>query len=407
MAEADDSRGTLTVVIPTGTVSITESHGRVFTGSSEDKFQYIFPTNPEITKSDLNPGVSIGLPLFTDSTGTLHYTRKQSNGSLTTENVNIDPASDLKFTPDFTYRVDSGLITDSTGKIVSYDSGSAQALTVNRDGKTIILSKPNESVTCTMSGNDCLYTDSTGTLYVGATPITSIKGLRPNQLSDNNIHDHYITNNNRSFTFYYTDASGLLLRTKIQEANSTVYTEKTGLTNLTPGILYPSEHFVIADKTGSLHAVGDTGVYPVSGLTLPAESWTDLVNIVGADTPYGEFYATNSQGILYRCADTCSKVTDIKFKGNQIASQTGNLLAGDLYAIANNGTIYYINVQLTDSKVRPLGFSVNGGGDSSSPCVVQMPTTGAPTGISIAAFISLGLAAVGLLLITKRHRLLN
>lgn len=398
-ALAVDNNNTRTIVGGPWFTAVDHS-GRMFshkdrTDTSASNTINVYPENG--ATSDLPSGLTRGFALFTDSTGKMFYTGTTNNTSSSSNALQeVKIPSGAKFAPNMVFNTsgvstssfDTGaILTDTTGKMYSFGYYSDQLQSWNQ------VSKPNTSVTCELT---CLYTDSKGYLYSTGngvyngpgTRVDGISGLQPNQLFDS---ANYFGNP----FFYYTDSKGSLKSAQLDSFQKVSYTNDTGITNMMAGKLFPVDSLIVSNKQGKTYSVYEEVVRELKGLSISPDMFATFSKEQTSSTlkPMSTWLTDNDGRLNYCTYIMCMKAPDIKFKPNQ-AGMGSYWYA---YAQALDGTVYEARTAVSgpgvDIRATELTMGAVSTGDDTSKCVVQMPTTGAPQGLTFA-----GLAAVGVLL---------
>ena len=322
----------------------------------------------------MTPGLVEGEPLYTDSDGKMYIVRKPSSGS----GFNVAKPSEVTVPGGASFRPNTVIgaasyVTDSNGTVYKSVLNSLKPSLISLNST----SKPNSAISC--GGSTCPFVDSSGNL-VGSSH--TVKGLTPDQFVDTDV-----TNDD----FYYSNASGEL----IQADNS----RKMGIDNLPPNRLYPATYLLLSDLNGNLYSIGEAHiVQKVSGIKAAAGAYAPIHDHYNTDV-----WMTDRQGLMYQCnAATCTQMNPtVKFAPGQ-----STVVSGGSYAEANDGTVYALNYSSIGSTMVPTGYYTKDSTASTSPndCVVQMPTTGAPVGLTSTGLTALSVLAIGYLTTLVRRR---
>lgn len=361
--------------------TLVDSRGRLYVPASSIPYKYLYPTDSGFEKTKMTPGLAEGYPLYTDANGKMFFVKELDSSNIS-DPIEVVVPNGASFKPDTVIGA-SNYMTDSNGEVYKFDPNAIQLPSQKRYLQPLnYTSKPNTSIVCNV--RSCPFVDSSGNL-VGSTH--TIKGLTPNQFVDSIV---------KNDDFYYTNTAGELIRSATSE--------KVGINNLPSNRLYPATHLMISDLNGNLYYIGaGEPTRKIGGIKAAAGTYVPLIDQYHIDA-----WITDNQGHMYLCTSSCRQMSPtVQFKpGQAISAETGGIPIS--YAEANDGTIYMLTYSALASArtMLPTGYYTKDSATSTNPnsCVVQMPTTGAPTGLSLVGFAAMSVLSIGCLMMLIRHR---
>lgn len=277
------------------------------------------------------------------------------------------------------------LLSDSQGKlwyINDYDN--PQLKPASYDGTQLTI-QPNKLVSSVFSDNDGNAWAFNGSgiekLPIKATP--NQYGSRPEERIPSVYHGG-------SSYYAYSDDKGVLHTIRGGHEDST-----TIVTGLPAGMIFPESRIVIWDGTGQpWDCAYSCRKIASKKLPFPAGTW--------AYSGYsGSIYASDSEGKIWNSTGWDWKlVPDAKTDPNLVTSFSNDIKY--VYMNSKNG-LWQINVG--NNLAVPKLSAATAGEASGNNCVAQMPTTGAPEGLSLIGLVAVGIGLSGLAFaVTRRSR---
>ena len=369
----------------------------------------LYPIDTAKTETKIHPAIATvrtslsALYYFVSETGTILAIRSSGVNGGTTINgteTTVPTEDSTRFKANQSIGVGDFHISDESGRLWFLSNGSLTA--VKAKGKQI-LTKAN---TFRDAGTGTILTDNSSKIwYISkstATQLTNKTGvtMQPNQFGGDS---------DQSNEYFYTNNAGNVV-------DPSGKTTKIG--GLTPGLIFPVMRLLIADGSGTLWDTEGAGsTQKITGATFSPGIYS-RTNTWGVSM----FWGIDKQGILYQGGYNSStkkwsltKASDIRFSyPDQLAvsptygtDSTGVSVA---YAGAQDGTIYllvgpqtYMDTNVS-VRILPTGLHWRAAASAdTNSCVVQMPTTGAPVGLSLYGVfaIAVGLAGLSLLLVRR------
>ena len=343
---------------------------------------------PGIYPNTSNNEKGYGTFLYTDDTGRLWSIKNEGGQPDTGKPVNISGSARF---PANSVLTGYPMISDNQGKLwyIGYTDAKLHPAV---NGSTQLVVTPNRLVLS-------IFSDSTGTVWEldassggGRLRRLPIKAS-PNQYGDiPAAGPSYIYGDMQGY-YAYADTAGVLH----QVAGGT--DKKTGITGLPAGKLIPDSSSVVWDGSGQPWDCKYSCTKIASkGPTMPAGTWTyaatDDANTILVSDPDGNIWRSQYDGEWTRIK------SDVKTKPSQVTSYSGS--ETNVFTVTASGvyTLYAFGGYITDYAI-PGALSASTEGDCVA--VVQMPTTGAPDGLSMVGLAAVGLGLAGLLLATGRR----
>ena len=416
LANADDSASATIRSIATGEAVVTDLRGRAYkvgeniTAVGASSIENIIPANPSTAGSSLTPGIDEATMsdavMYTDNEGLIHKITNTTLGDLA-DGTGTDQIMDTgtsRFAPN---RICGDFMTDTTGKLYRRDSnGKIWRVLNGTNGQAT--TKPSSM----FYGDSLSYTGHKGKIWVVRNASSSSGDIQASSATDRVPEGVTLTADQavESDQFLYADTSG-----NLYDRNGTFI-----IGNMTPGIMLPD---TLQNQTTPIVFTDKNGIPYLR----TASKKTVRINLDNSATLNPNMYymaetnvtsqpavlIVDSQGTLHLATSNgkAKTVSTVVFPPNQIAitnmppggSDTNNSRKAILAAA--DGTVY----QLRTSSSTDSGISLNVTGlyvkpSGSETLVTQMPTTGAPEGVSTIGLLAVVISLAGaVLMLTRRH----
>ena len=366
-----------------GDLWVVDSNHRVTAlhGTSITRWNLNVPSD-----NNLKPGIypASGMPfIYTDAQGVLWV--DDSSIASNTKPVNI--SGKARFSPN-TVATGYPLISDNQGKVwyFTFNALSTKLHPVVSGGVQLTV-KPNQLIQRSFTGPDGKILD----FYGGRLRDTGLTA-NPDQYGERPLTD---ANEGILFGFAYTDAEGVL-----HSSNGSA----TPVKGLAPGLLLPSSKgFNVVDGNGDLwdYTSASGWVRDKKAPKLTPGMWSAGRDVLVFIDDQNQIWTRRSGG--------WNRIkTTVQFPSNKLESYSYTTVEGDsadgIFAVSQDGGVFHLAADGTGSPVLqslPITFNTTSNAGS---CIAQMPTTGAPEGLSTAGIIAVGMVLAGVMLRLARRR---
>lgn len=299
-------------------------------------------------------------------------------------------------------------MTDQDGKLFARSSSGKTIVRVLNNGTNQATTKP----LIMLQGTAVSYTGPKGNPWIVSTAVSTSGDYKATSASKLIPSDVTLTPNQavESRGFLYANTDG-----KLYTTSGLLVTEDA---ILTPGTILPdytdasgARPMVFTDRNGTpwlrRNVTGATRIYLDNGATIKPNLHYMLES---SSSIQPTILLVDSEGTLHLASTSGKSKTfsTVKFPPNQLGLISANPSSGMVsiaYLSAEDGTVYRLGASSTSDSgfvLTVTGLYVRPSG--SGEMISQMPTTGAPEGLSTVGLLAIGVGLIGVMVMLVRRR---